>query len=84
MKTTIDLPDALLVDAKAAALKRRTTLKAVIEHALRRELYVDPLAAVGDGCFRIDEFGLPVFGHGAGREETTSEKVYELMEELGV
>lgn len=38
MKTTLDLDDALLTEAKAAALRRRTTLRAVVEHALRREL----------------------------------------------
>lgn len=38
MKTTLDLDDALLMEAKAAAARRRTTLKAIVEHALRREL----------------------------------------------
>jgi hypothetical protein len=38
MKTTLDLDDALLIEAKAAAARRRTTLKAIVEHALRREL----------------------------------------------
>ncbi len=38
MKTTLDLPDDLLIEAKAVAAKRRTTLKAMVEHALRREI----------------------------------------------
>ena len=38
MKTTIELPDALFAEAKSVALKRRTTLKAMMEHALRREI----------------------------------------------
>ena len=38
MKTTIDLDDELLAEAKAVAARRRTTLKAMVEHALRREL----------------------------------------------
>lgn len=38
MKTTLDLDDALLIRARAVAAKRRTTLKALVEHALRREL----------------------------------------------
>lgn len=38
MKTTLDLDDALLIEAKSAAARRRTTLRAVVEHALRREL----------------------------------------------
>ena len=38
MKTTLDLPDDLLVAAKTAAARRRTTLRAIVESALRREL----------------------------------------------
>jgi hypothetical protein len=38
MKTTLDLDDELLAEAKAVAAKRRTTLKAMVEHALRREI----------------------------------------------
>ncbi|MFQ3670561.1 MAG: hypothetical protein SNJ84_03795 [Verrucomicrobiia bacterium] len=38
MKTTLDLPDDLLLEAKAIAVRRKTTLKAIIEHALRREI----------------------------------------------
>ena len=38
MKTTLDLPDDLLMEAKTLAVRRRTTLKAVVESALRREL----------------------------------------------
>jgi Arc/MetJ family transcription regulator len=38
MKTKVDLPDALLLVAKALAAQRKTTLKAMVEHALRREV----------------------------------------------
>ena len=38
MKTTIELPDDLLIEAKALAARRRTTLKEMITHALRREI----------------------------------------------
>jgi hypothetical protein len=38
MKTTLDLPDNLLIAAKALAAQRKTTLKAMVEHALRREI----------------------------------------------
>ena len=40
MKTTLDLPDNLPIAAKALAAQRKTTLKAMVEHALRRE--IDP------------------------------------------
>jgi hypothetical protein len=36
MKTTVELPDSLLREAKRAAIKRRTTVKALIEQGLRR------------------------------------------------
>jgi len=38
MKTTLDLPDDLLIEAKSLAARRRTTLKAIVESALRREI----------------------------------------------
>lgn len=38
MKTTVDLADALLRRAKRLAARRGTTLRAVIEDALRKEL----------------------------------------------
>jgi len=38
MKTTIELPDSLLAEAKAVAARRRTTLKEMIAKALRREI----------------------------------------------
>lgn len=41
MKTTIELPASLYTAAKKAALERSTTLKALIESGLRRELALD-------------------------------------------
>lgn len=38
MKTTIDLDDNLLADAKLLAKKRNTSLKTLFENSLRREL----------------------------------------------
>lgn len=38
MKTTLDLPDDLLIEAKALAARRRITLKDMVTHALRREV----------------------------------------------
>jgi Arc/MetJ family transcription regulator len=38
MKTTIDLPDALLEQAKRVAAARSTTIKSLVEAGLRREL----------------------------------------------
>jgi len=38
MKTTIELPDGLLIDAKKRAAELRCTLRALIERGLRHEL----------------------------------------------
>jgi hypothetical protein len=38
MKTTIDLPDSLLEEAKRVAARRSTTVKALVESGLRKEL----------------------------------------------
>jgi len=57
-KTTIELPDVLFQRAKAAALRRRTTLKALLTHALEREVYcIDN--NVSQAVFEVDEDGLP-------------------------
>ena len=38
MKTTIDLPDDLIIAAKKQAAESRTTLREIFERGLRREL----------------------------------------------
>ena len=38
MRTTVILPDSLLIAAKAVAAQRKTTLKAMVKSALRREV----------------------------------------------
>ena len=38
MKTTVELPDDLLIAAKTHAAETRSTLRALIERGLRREL----------------------------------------------
>lgn len=38
MKTTVEIPDALFIAAKKRAAEHRTTLRAILERALRREL----------------------------------------------
>jgi hypothetical protein len=43
MKTTVELPDDLVLEAKRKALETRTTLRDILERALRRELR-QPLA----------------------------------------
>ncbi len=79
MKTTLELPDDLLNEAKAVAFRRRTTLKALVEHALRRELVDEQSDPGSSAAFLIDEDGLPYFSSRRGK--VTSEQVYDLSNE---
>jgi len=38
MKTTIDMPEDLVLEAKTAALSRKTTLRSLVLRGLRREI----------------------------------------------
>lgn len=59
MKTTLDLPDDLLIEAKIVAARRRTTLKAMVEHALRRE--IAPMVQLdADSPLEMNELGMLV------------------------
>ena len=57
MKTTIELPDDLFIEAKTVAARRRTTLKALIEHALRREI-APPADFPPDSPYDVGPFGI--------------------------
>lgn len=67
MKTTIDLPDALLHRAKITAARRRTTLKTLVIEGLEQVLQSpggprQPAATMvpEDEDFEIDAAGVPV------------------------
>ena len=82
MKTTIELPDGLFAAAKAAAARRRTTLKAMMEQALRREIaYGEKPAA--DAPFELNEKGFPVLRKRKAAS-VTSKKIYQIMDEEGL
>jgi hypothetical protein len=63
MKTTVELPDALLMAAKKRAVEDRTTLRAILERGLRRELKERRHPSAGGAVRRIRwvtvEGGLP-------------------------
>ncbi|MCY3760073.1 MAG: hypothetical protein OXH50_02385 [Gemmatimonadetes bacterium] len=76
MKTTIELPDALLRAAKAMAARRGTTLKAIITHALEREVHHGASTPV---LFEVDDDGLPHLPSRGAR--VTAEIVGRLLDE---
>ncbi len=82
MKTTLELDDDLLIEAKSVAAKRRTTLRAIVEHALRRELAPAPEITNPDPeKFEIGPLGFLVLKRKPG-ETITLEQIKAIQEEL--
>ncbi|MEY4484928.1 MAG: hypothetical protein RL693_2380 [Verrucomicrobiota bacterium] len=83
MKTTLDLPDDLLIAAKQVAVRRRTTLKDMVAHSLRREIGLDATPSVSQNAiYEMGEHGLlRLKKRGA---VVTSELVYKMMEDEGI
>ncbi len=81
MKTTLDLPDDLLIEAKAVAARRRTTLKEMVTRSLRREIGLEkgPASLPPESPFVIGELGLPVLKKRGS--PLTTEDVRRMMDE---
>jgi hypothetical protein len=77
MKTTLELPDELFAEAKLVAARRRTTLKALFTHALRREL--SPASAPTKDGFVVDADGMPHLPKRGAR--VTSGMVHQLLDD---
>lgn len=83
MKTTLDLPDELLIEAKTAAAQRRTTLKAIVVKALTRELAPppEPLSNPDPDKFETGPLGFLVLKRKPG-EVVTREQIRAIREDL--
>ncbi len=82
MKTTLDLPDDLLIEAKMLAARRKTTLKALVESALRRE--IRPAAELENPDpekYEVDPLGFLVLKRRPG-ETITLEQIRAIQDEL--
>ena len=80
MKTTFDLPDDLLIEAKIVAARRRTTLKAMVEHALRRE--IAPVVQLdADSPLEMNELGMLVLKRREG-SGITLEQIDAIQDEI--
>ena len=84
MKTTLELPDALLRRAKIAAAQMDTTLKDLLRRALERELAALPADQLGASqpIHVIDEDGLPCLPRRGA--VVTDPLVSQLREEQGI
>ena len=81
MKTTIELPDSLLAEAKALAALRRTTLKAMITRALRREIApAGGLVSADAERYEVGPFG--ILRLRKRRVPTTLESVQAIQDQL--
>ena len=80
MKTTLDLPDDLLIEAKAVAARRRTTLKELVTHSLRREIAgEDDRNLFPEELYEINELGLPCLRKRGAK--VNSELIYKMIED---
>lgn len=84
MKTTLDLSDELFSEAKAAAARRRITLKELFTKALEKELR--PLAPPQpDEHFIIDTEGWPVLKRTSAKDGVVTEEIIRrLRDQEGV
>lgn len=80
MKTTLLLPDDLLIEAKTVAARRKTTLKALIESALRREIRpASELENPDPERFEVGPFGILRIRKVPGMPSTTPAQVREVQ-----
>lgn len=84
MKTTLELPDELLAEAKAEALKSRITLKTLFTRALERELR-ERGSAASHRRFVVDASGWPVRqDEGGGDQVITDSMINDLRDAEGL
>jgi len=69
MKTTIDLPDALLERTKIAAARRRTSIKSLVIEGLETVLREEPPASPPSAALARLRHGYHLGGHPLTREQ---------------
>ena len=89
MKTTVDLPDSLVLRAKVTAARRRTTLKNLIMEGLERVINWpagantgSPLQPTAAEFFETDVYGVPVLKRRG--VIVTDAMIEELREQEGI
>ena len=82
-RSPLDLPDDLLIEAKTLAARRKTTLKAIVESALRRE--IRPAAELENPDpekFEVGPLGFLVIKRRPGDKPVTSEMIRAIQDEI--
>lgn len=79
MKTTIDISDSLLVEAKRLARDEGVTLKAIVERGLRR--MVVETEKTGDQPFRLRKASFKGKGLQPGLDEGSWERIRDMAYE---
>lgn len=76
MKTTIDLPDDLMIEVKVAAARRRVSLRKFVEAALRKATVAGPVG-------RPKPFRWPSIGgdFAPGFDVSNREKMYAWLDQ---
>lgn len=74
MKTTVEIPDSLLDEAKRMAARQRTTLRVLIIEGLRRALAERKRA----GAFRLRKAGF----RGAGLQDEVAGATWERIRDM--
>ena len=82
MKTTIDLPDALLIEARPW-LRDAERPSGLWSRTPWREIQGAISSPGEEACFTIDKHGLPVLRK-SGTTIVTSEMIYEMIDDLGI
>jgi hypothetical protein len=83
MKTTLDLADDLLMEAKTLAVRRKTTLKAIVEGALRREIHpATEMENPDPEKFEVGPLGFLVLKKRPGAKPMTLEEIKRIQEEI--
>lgn len=92
VKTTIELPDGLVSEAKRRALDESTTLRELVIRGLETILYPKKDNRVEEGPagyaiaqpYVVDDSGWPTLDANGSDVQITNEMVNDMREELGI
>lgn len=91
VKTTIELPEGLVAEAKRRAVDESTTLRELVIRGLELVVYPKQSASVAENTsaeygqpYRLDGDGWPLLDSDVPEVVVTNEMVNQMREELGI